>query len=118
MQSTLGAPPLLLKSEDKLLIVLSHLSAFLGVGLLFPLVVYLVKKSDGPVVAWHAREALNFHISVFIYLIVCVPLVFVIVGVFFMLGIGLAAAVLAVIAAIQSADGSEYRYPLTIRLVQ
>jgi len=37
------------------------------VGLIFPLIIYLVKKGESEKIADHAREALNFHISLFIY---------------------------------------------------
>ncbi|MGK0197767.1 MAG: putative Tic20 family protein, partial [Yoonia sp.] len=58
-----------LTSDEKLWSVLSHLSLLLGVGILLPLIVYLVKKGDSPAVAEHAKEALNFHISVYLYAI-------------------------------------------------
>jgi uncharacterized Tic20 family protein len=33
------------------------------VGVLLPLIIYLVKKDESPRVSHHAKEALNFHIS-------------------------------------------------------
>ena len=33
-------------SNEKLLIILCHLSLFLGVGIIFPLIIYLVKKAS------------------------------------------------------------------------
>jgi uncharacterized Tic20 family protein len=112
------SPPLLLKSEDRLLIILSHLSIWIGVGLLLPLIVFLLKKDEAPLVGDHAREALNFHLSLFIYSCCCIPLLFIVVGFFAMIGIVITGLVLAIIAAVRSADGAPYRYPLTIRLVR
>ncbi len=97
--------------------MLCHLSALLGVGILLPLIVYLVKKDDSPQVARHAREALNFHISVFLYALACVPLFFVFIGFPLVMLISFSALVFAVIAAVKSAGGIDYRYPLTLRLV-
>ena len=53
--------------------VAAHLSAllslFVGFPFVGPLVVYLVKRDD-PFVRRHAAEALNFNLSVFLYLVV------------------------------------------------
>jgi uncharacterized Tic20 family protein len=105
------------QGNDRLWSVLCHLSALFGVGFLLPLVVYLVMRHESEYVGSNAREALNFHISVLIYAICCIPLVFVLVGIPMLLAIGVASIVLAIIAAVKASDGGCYRYPLTLRLV-
>ncbi|MES2476545.1 MAG: DUF4870 domain-containing protein [Verrucomicrobiota bacterium] len=104
-------------SDDKIWIIFCHLSLLLGIGFLLPLVVYLVKKEDSPATAEHAREALNFHISVYLYGFICFLLIFVAIGLVLLPLLGLASAVLAIVAAIKASEGKPYRYPLTIRLV-
>lgn len=103
--------------NERLLIVLSHLSLLLGAGFLLPLVVYLIQTDRTGPVAANAREALNFHLSVYFYALVCLPLVLVVIGVPLIALLGIAAAILAIIASVRSSDGSPYRYPLTIRLI-
>lgn len=98
-------------------VVLSHLSSLIGVGFVLPLVVYLVMRSESEYVACNAREALNFHISILIYSLCCIPLVFVLIGIPLLMAIGIGALVLSIMAAVRSADGECYRYPLTLRLV-
>jgi len=105
------------KGSDKIWSMLSHLSALLGVGFVLPLVVYLAMRKESEYVATNAREALNFHISVLIYAVCCIPLVFILVGVPLLLVLGLGSLVLAIIATIKASDGRCYRYPLTLRLV-
>jgi uncharacterized Tic20 family protein len=114
----MNAPPVVLDSNDRLWIVLSHLSIFLGVGLLLPLVIYLVKREDSPLVGDQAKEALNFHLSVVIYGLLCIPLMFVLIGIPLLIAIGIAAVVFSIIAAVRSSNGEAYRYPLTLRLVK
>jgi len=104
-------------SEEKLWMILSHVSLLLGVGLVLPLVVYLVKKDTSPLVAHHAKEALNFQISVVLYSLACVLLSFFIVGFFLMFGLVVASMVFSLIASIKASEGVLYRYPLTLRLV-
>lgn len=110
-------PPPPVRGNDKIWAVLSHLSALIGVGLLLPLVVYLCMKNESPFAATNAREALNFHLSLLIYGICCIPLIFILVGIPLLILIGLASLVLAIVAAIKASDGGCYHYPLTLRLV-
>lgn len=110
-------PSQALNSSDRVLVVLSHLSGFLGVGLLLPLIIYLVKKDDAPEVAAQACEALNFHISIIIYAIACIPFVFVLIGIPMLIGLSVASLVLSIVAAIRASENKPWRYPLTLRFV-
>jgi uncharacterized Tic20 family protein len=105
------------QSNDKLFIILCHLSLILGVGFILPFIVYLVKRNESELVAAHAKEVLNFHISLVIYALCCLPFVFIFIGIPMLLGLGLVSFICAIIAAIQASDNKFYRYPLTIRLI-
>jgi uncharacterized protein len=105
-------------SSDKALMVLSHLSALLGVGLLLPFIIWLVKRHDPDMVAAHAAEALNFHLSLLLYVICLIPLCAILVGIPLLIVLGIGSVVLAILAAVRASDGILYRYPLTIRLVK
>jgi uncharacterized protein len=111
-------PPAQSRGSDKIWCILSHLSWFIGVPFLLPLVVFLAMRGDSAYVAENAREALNFHISIIIYSLCCIPLVFVIIGGPLLAVIILGSLVLAIVAAVKCADGVIYRYPLTLRLVR
>jgi uncharacterized Tic20 family protein len=114
-------PPVIPESthnkDDKLWIVLCHLSLLLGVGFLLPLIVYLVKKQDSPLVANHAKEALNFHISVYIYGFISAILCFICIGIPLVIALCIGSVVCSILAAVKASEGSFYRYPLTLRLV-
>ena len=103
--------------NDKIWSILSHLSCWFGVGIILPLVVYLAMKNESEYVRANAREALNFHLSLLIYCIGCIPLVFVLIGIPLLMVIALAGFVLAIVAAVKASDGGCYHYPLTLRLV-
>lgn len=105
-------------STDTLLIILCHVSSLLGVGIVLPLIVYLVKRREANLVAAHAGEALNFHLSMLIYAVLCFPLVFVVIGIPLLIALGVIALVFTIIATVHAANGGFYRYPLTIRLVR
>jgi uncharacterized Tic20 family protein len=74
-------------------------------------------KGDSDYVATNAREALNFHLSLIIYSLCCIPLIFVVVGIPLLILLWLVSLIFAIIAAVKAADGGCYHYPLTIRLV-
>ncbi len=115
--SSSPASPLRPSGDAKVLIVLCHLSALLGVGFILPLVVYLIKKQEGGPTAIQAKEALNFHLSVLLYSLLIAPLCFVFVGFVLLPILVLGSLILGVVAAIKAADGIAYRYPLCIRFI-
>ncbi len=117
MNSPTESPPARPKTDDKLWIVISHLSLFLGVGILLPLIIYLVKKDESQMVRHHSKEALNFHISIYLYAMLCFPLLMIIVGFPLLLLLGVTSSILAILAAVRGAECQAYRYPLTIRFV-
>jgi uncharacterized Tic20 family protein len=117
METSAPLPPLPVNGVDRTLAVLCHLSLFFGFVFVLPLIVFLVRNQESPVVTEHAKEALNFHISLFFYGLLCVPLIFVVIGIPLLIVLGLAAAVCAIIGAVRAAEGVTYRYPLTIRLI-
>lgn len=103
--------------NDKIWTILSHLSLFVGLPFFLPFVVYLAMRNDSEYVAANAREALNFHLTVLIYCLCCIPLVFLFIGVALLAVISISALVLAVLGAIAASKGECYRYPMTLRLI-
>ena len=110
-------PPPPTSSNDKLLAILCHVSLFLGVGFILPLIVYLVKRGESELVAAHAKEVLNFHLSLLIYFICAIPLVFIFIGIPMVIALGLMSFICAIVAAIHASEGGFYFYPLTIRFI-
>ncbi len=106
------------RGNEKIWSILSHLSALIGVGLILPLVVYLAMRGESDYTAANAKEALNFHLSLLIYALCCLPLTLVVIGVPLLVVLGLAGVILAIVAAVKASDGGCYHYPLTPRLVR
>lgn len=118
METTLSAtPPQTHRGNDKIWSILCHLSAIIGVGLILPLVVYLAMKDESEYVAANAKESLNFHLSLLIYTLCCIPLIFVVIGIPLLILLGIGSLVLAIVGAVKASDGGCYRYPLTLRLI-
>ena len=104
--------------------MLAHLSALAGLVLpligivLGPLAVWLTRRDESRFVGEHAKEALNFNISVLLGAIACMLLTLVFVG--FLLGTALFIfwIVMTLVAAIKASEGHIYRYPFSLRLVK
>lgn len=105
--------------------MLCHLSSFAGyvltvpfAGVIGPLVIWLIKKDEFPEVDEHGKEAVNFQISVAIYSLVGLALIFVLIG-FVVLGVLLIFDLVCVIqASVKANKGEHYEYPLCIRFVK
>lgn len=115
---TLPPVPASPSGDDKIWMIGCHLSLLLGVGFLLPLIVWLAKREDSPLVSAHAKEALNFHLSLVLYSLLTIPLFFVLIGIplFFLLAIG--SVVLAILAALEASRGGFFRYPLCIHFIR
>ena len=104
--------------------MLAHLAALAGLVLplfgnvLGPLAVWLAKRDSSAFVATHAKEALNFNITVVIAAVVCGFLALIFIG--FLLGTALFIAwlVMTLIAGIKASEGAPYHYPVSLRLVK
>jgi uncharacterized Tic20 family protein len=104
-------------SDEKTMAVLSHILTLVG-GFIAPLVIYLIKKDQSPFATAHARESLNFQITLIIAYIVCVILAFIIIGLFLMAILGITALVLIIMATIKASEGKLYKYPFSIKFVK
>lgn len=102
--------------SERLLSVLAHILT-LVVSFLAPLVIYLIKKDESAFVKEHAKESLNFQLTLFIAYIVSFLLIFVLIGIPLLVLIGLAQLVLVIVATIRAADNQLYRYPFCIRFI-
>ena len=103
-------------SDEKTLAILAHalaLFSFLG-----PLIIYLIKKDQSPYVAEHAKESLNFQITVFILAIISAILIIVLIGILLLWAISIANLVLIIVASIKASESKLYRYPFNFRLIK
>ena len=103
-------------SQSNTLAMLCHLSGLFG--FLGPLIIWLIKKDNDPVVDREGKEALNFQISIMIYSFVSFILLFVVIGGFLMPIVYLAWLILTVVGAIKANQSGSFTYPLTIRLIK
>lgn len=108
------------RDKRKVLNALSHGSIFFSALVLtagIPVAIWVI--SEDPVVKDNAREALNFHVNVWVYgiifgILTWILIGYVLLGLLFLAQIGL--PIWAIIANLRDPD-NVYRYPLIFRVL-
>ncbi len=107
---------------------LSALAMLIGIpfgNVLGPLIVWLSKRNDMPAVDQEGKKALNFQISMTIYIFAlgmsAFLLIFIFIGYFlipvFLLAL-IADFVLTIIAAVKVSNGEAFEYPMVIKFIR
>lgn len=109
-------------SDEYMWAMLCHLSGLLG--FIFPLgniagpaIIWALKKDEYPFVNDQGKEAINFQISMTIYIIASVILVFLAIGIVFLIALALFSLIIIIVAALKANNGEKFRYPFTIRFL-
>jgi len=112
-----------LTKDDRTWAVVAHLAGLAGYVVPFgnifgPLLVWLLKKDQSSFIDDQGKEAVNFQISLTIYVIVAIISIIIVVGIVLIPLLAVAGLIFMVIAAIKSNEGVRYRYPLTLRIIK
>ncbi len=109
--------------KDNQMLVIAHLSQLLDLitgfgGLIVPLVLWLTQRDRVWEMDVHGKSILNFQISLFIYSLICIPLIFALglglVGLFIICVI---AVVFPIVNAVRASNGEQPKYPLSLNFI-
>jgi uncharacterized Tic20 family protein len=108
--------------QDNQLLVLTHLSQLLTFitgfgGLIVPLVIWATQKENIYNMDQQGKNIVNFQLSMLIYSIICIPLVFVIVGIFGLIALGLLSFIFPIMNAVRVSHGESPKYPLSLNFI-
>ncbi len=112
-------------SNEKNWAVFSHILTLFGcvlpgTNLLIPFLIWYQKKDQSMFIAHHAKESLNFQITVTLVIAIWGLLNAVLIGLLFLPLIPFAvvfALIFVIRASMKASRGDEYRYPVCLRLV-
>lgn len=112
-----------INSEEQTFSMLCHLSALSGLIIPFghiigPLVFWLIKKDQFSEVDRQGKEALNFQISMTIWMILSGILVIIVIGLFALIALGVLDLVVTIVAAVKSNNGERFKYPLSLEILK
>jgi len=108
--------------EERLWATFIHLSGLAGyvvptASVVAPLVLWLIKRNQSPFVDDHGREALNFQISMVLWMLVSVLLAMVCIGALMIPAVLLTQFIASIVMAVRANRGEYVRYPVTIRFL-
>lgn len=103
--------------DPKTLAILAHVLGFFT-SFVGPLVIMLVAKDSSPFAAEHAKEALNFQLTMLIGFFVSGLLMMIIIGGLLMLALFVIEIIFVIKAAMAASDNKPYHYPMTIHFVK
>jgi len=101
-----------------------HLAGLAGLlipvigNIVAPLIIWQIKKDEHPFVDEQGKGAVNFQISMSIYMAAAGLLCFACVGFFLLPAVVIVDLIFLLIAAVKANNGEHYRYPLTIRFIK
>jgi uncharacterized Tic20 family protein len=103
--------------------MLCHLSAFAGFffpfgGIIGPLIFWLTKKDESTWINENGKAAMNFNMSILLYMILCIPLIIIIVGIPIVIFLVTFKIICIIIGSVKAAKGEVFRYPLAIPFFQ
>lgn len=109
-------------NEEKNWAMFCHLSAFIGYFIPFgniiaPLVLWLMKKDEYPLVNSEGKKSLNFQISLTIYAIIAAILMVILIGFVLLIAVGIFGLIFIILSAIKVSKGEPSQYPLTINFI-
>ena len=110
--------------ENNQLLVLTHLSQLLNYvtgfgGLIAPLVIWLMQRDKIMYMDEQGKAIINFQISMFIYAILCIPLIFLFgLGIVALIAVGIVTLIFPIINAIKVSNRQEPGYPLSLTILK
>jgi uncharacterized Tic20 family protein len=103
--------------------MLCHLSAFAGFffpfgGIIGPLICWLTRRDESSWVNINGKASLNFQLSMLLYMVLAIPLCFIIIGIPIVMLLGTLKVICIIIASVKAPKGELFRYPLVIPFIQ
>ncbi len=99
-----------------------HLALFHLSGLFIlifpPLLFWIIKRDDIPGINEHAKDILNFQISITIYLLISAILVLLIIGIPLLILLGIFSSIVIIMNSIKVLKGNEYKYPFNMNIIK
>ncbi|KUJ82650.1 DUF4870 domain-containing protein [Microbulbifer flavimaris] len=106
--------------EKDTYLMLMHISQLAGVfipgaGFIIPVVLWALHRDQSVEVDRHGKVILNWMISALIYSMICVVLMFVLIGFLGLFVLLLVNIIFVIVGTVNASEGKLWRYPLSIQ---
>jgi uncharacterized protein len=100
-----------------------HLSSLAGFffpfgSILGPLICWLSRKDESAWVDENGKAAMNFNLSILLYVILVSPLCLILIGFLFIGLLATVKVICVIIASVKVSKGEKFKYPLAIPFIQ
>jgi uncharacterized Tic20 family protein len=107
------------EEEERTWAMILHLSQFAYyvvpvAGIVAPIVIWQIKKDEFPSLDAHGKVVTNWLITAFVAFCICIPLMFVVIGIPLFIALTIAHVAFAAIGAIKAYSGEVWPYPCTL----
>ncbi len=111
------------EKQERMWAMLCHIGIFAGFFIPFgniiaPLVIWLTKKEESPLIEDQGKESLNFQISMTIYSLIAAVLTMIVIGFVLLAALAIFSIVMVIMAGVKANSGERYRYPLAIKFIK
>ncbi len=110
--------------KDRSLLVITHLSQLLDIitgfgGFIVPLILWLTQRERVLAMDEHGKSIMNFQMSMFIYAMICIPLILLFgLGILGLIIIAILCFVFPILNAIKASNGEHPSYPLSLQIIK
>lgn len=109
--------------KDNQILVIAHLTQLLDLitgfgGFVVPLILWLTQRDKVMAMDEHGKSIMNFQISMFIYAIICIPLILLFgLGILGLIFIGIICFIFPIVNAVRASNGDAPSYPLSMKII-
>jgi len=101
----------------------AHLGTILGsfipfANIIIPIAIMQSFKNESEYIVKHAKDSLNFQLTLLVYYIMSIVLIFIIVGIIMIPMIYIASIIVTIIAGIKASKGEYYDYPFNMNFIK
>jgi uncharacterized Tic20 family protein len=99
---------------------LSLLSGYLipGAGFVVPVILWFIKRDSSDYLDREGRKAINFMLSLLIFGLISWALCLILIGFVMLWVLGIFGVVTVILAAVKTANGEDFRYPLSLKFLK
>lgn len=91
---------------------------FMGIGLIVPIILWLMKKDESPIIDRHGKTVTNWILSLAVYSVAGGVLCCLLIGVPILIALGICNIIFIILGSTKAYSGELWKYPLSIEFLK
>lgn len=97
---------------------LSQLLVFMGIGLIVPIILWLMKRDESPIINQHGKIVANWILSLLVYCAIGGILCCIFIGIPILVAVGICNIIFIILGSTKAYSGELWKYPLSIEFLK